>query len=153
MGVNVTVIVQVLPAASVDPQVVLLVNVIDPLIPMLPIPTVTPSLLVTVTIWLGLSPGETSPKARLDGETARPSVVPFDVPVPLNPIVCGPLGSVKVSEPDRIPVAMGVKVTLIVQLFPAASELVQVCVCEKSPLVAKPLMATAALPVLVTVTI
>jgi hypothetical protein len=143
----------VAPAASVEPQVVVLVNVFDPLIAMLAMPTATPSLFVTVTVWLELSPSATPPNARLVGETVRPSVVPFGVPVPVNATVCEPVGRVKVSEPVRVPVALGVKVTLAVQLLPAASELRQVCVWEKSPVVAKPLMATAVFALLVTVTI
>src|SRR4029077_6378310 len=112
--VNVTVVVQVAPAASVDPQGVVLGNVVDPLIPMLPMPAASSLLLVIVTVWLGLLPSATFPKARLVGETVRPSVVPFGVPVPVKATVCDPVGRVKVSEPVRVPVAVGVKVTLMV---------------------------------------
>lgn len=153
VGVNVTVIVQVAAAASVEPQVVAFVNVVDPVIPMLEMPTATPSLFVTVTVWLGLSVSATYPKARLVGETVRPSVVPLGVPVPLNSTVCTPLGRVKVSEPVRVPVAVGAKVTLMVQVLPPAIELAQVCVWEKSPLVAKPLMVTEVFPLLLTLTV
>src|SRR5271157_4354543 len=110
---------------------------------MLPRPTTTLLVLVSVTYMLGLSPGATNPKARLAGETVRPSVVPFGVPVPVNATVWVPVGRVKVSVPVRVPVAVGAKVTLMVQLLPAAIELKQLWVCVKSPLVAIPLMVTA----------
>jgi len=56
-------------------------------------------------------------------------------PVPLSVTVWGlPAAlSVIVSVPVRLPVAVGVKVTLIVQLEPAATEPAQVLVWEKSP--------------------
>jgi hypothetical protein len=41
--------------------------------------------------------------------------------------------SENVSVPVLAPVVVGVKLTLIVQFFPAATELPQVLVCEKSP--------------------
>lgn len=41
--------------------------------------------------------------------------------------------SVIVSVAERLPVAVGVKVTVIVQLPPAATELPQVLFCPKSP--------------------
>jgi hypothetical protein len=56
-------------------------------------------------------------------------------PVPLSVTVWGlPAAlSVTVRAPVRLPVAVGVKVTLIVQLEPAATEPAQVLVWEKSP--------------------
>jgi len=52
------------------------------------------------------------------------------VPVPVSPTVCGlpEALSVNVSEAARLPLAEGVKVTLIVQLAPAATELPHVLV-------------------------
>ena len=44
--------------------------------------------------------------------------------------------SVTVSVAARLPVAPGVKVTLIVQLLPASSDVPQVFVCAKSPALA-----------------
>ncbi len=57
------------------------------------------------------------------------------MPVPERLTVCGlPLAlSVMLTEAVRVPVAEGVKVTLIVQLAPAATELPHVLVCAKSP--------------------
>lgn len=56
-----------------------------------------------------------------------------DVPVPLSVITCGLLGalSVRVKVPMRVPVAVGVNFTLIVQLAPTAIELPQVPVPPK----------------------
>ena len=81
------------------------------------------------------------------------------VPVPLSVKECGlPAAlSVMVTAADRAPVAVGLNVTLIVQLpLFAATELPQVLVCAKSPLFAPVtamlVMPSAALPVLVSVT-
>ena|SRR5215831_16378281 len=54
--------------------------------------------------------------------------------------VCGLLGalSVKTSDAVRVPVALGVKVTLTMQLVPAVSDEPQLFVCEKSPLFVPP---------------
>ena len=52
-----------------------------------------------------------------------------------------------------MPVTVGVKVTLMVQLPPAATLAPQVLVWAKSPLAATPVMFKAALPVLYSVTV
>ncbi len=57
--------------------------------------------------------------------------------MPLSVIVCGLLDavSVKVTHPERVPLAVGVNVTLTVQVPEAGiGEPVQLFVCEKSPL-------------------
>ena len=56
--------------------------------------------------------------------------------------------SVTVMEPVREPVAVGVKVTLIVQDELAARLVPQVLVCEKSPPMAMLEIVSVALPVL-----
>ena len=68
-------------------------------------------------------------------------------PVPVSPAVCGLFEalSVTVSEAVRLPVAVGVKVTLIVQLAPAARLLPQLLVWPKSPLLA-PVTAMLVIP-------
>jgi hypothetical protein len=89
-------------------------------------------------------------KVRLEGERLGAGAAP--VPVRLR--VCGlPAAlSVRVTAALRVPVAAGVKVTLIVQLAPAAIELPQLLVCAKSPglvpVSAMLEMLKAALPVL-----
>ena len=80
-------------------------------------------LVVTEIGWL--------PKERLAGE----KLTVAEVPVPERPRDWGlPVAlSVKLTEADRLPVTVGLNVTLIVQFPPAATELPQVLVCAKSP--------------------
>ena len=80
------------------------------------------------------------------------------VPVPERLAVCGVLValSVTVSVAERVPPAVGVNVTLMVQLELAASEVPQLFVCAKSPLLV-PVMAileifNGPLPELVSIT-
>jgi hypothetical protein len=61
--------------------------------------------------------------------------------------------SVMVSLPVREPVVVGLKATLTVQKLPAAAPLAQVLVWEKSPLAVMLEMVSAALPVLVSLTV
>jgi len=70
-------------------------------------------------------------KVRLVGERLTAGAVP----VPVRLAVWGlPLAlSVRVMAALRVPVAAGVKVTLIVQLVPAATLDPQLLVCAKSP--------------------
>ena len=81
-------------------------------------------------------------------------MVPEETPLPLNAAVCGlPLAlSVTARLAVRVPVAVGLNVALIVQLVPAARLAPQVWVWMKSPLLvpvmAMPLMLSAAVPVL-----
>jgi hypothetical protein len=55
--------------------------------------------------------------------------------------------------PVRVPTAVGLKVTEMVQLAPALTEVPQVLVWEKSPLAVMLEMVSEALPVLVRVTV
>jgi hypothetical protein len=61
------------------------------------------------------------------------------------------------TEAVRLPLAVGVKVTLIVQLPPAATEVPQLLLWVKSPglvpAMARPVMLKGALPVLLRVTL
>ena len=61
--------------------------------------------------------------------------------------------SLTVTVPVRVPVAVGVKFTLIVQLLPAASEVPQVPspARAKSPLIVMPPIVMVVLPELVSV--
>jgi hypothetical protein len=86
---------------------------------------------------------------KLLGETANPLI-----PVPLRLTVCGLL--LALSLTNRIPVCApqlrGVKLTQIVQLAPAASELPQVLVWENRGLeIAMPDMVTAVVSLLLSV--
>ena len=65
--------------------------------------------------------------------------------------------SVSVRLPERLPVAVGVKVTLITQLLPAATgalvlQVVPLAATAKSPVAAMLVKVKEAVPVLVTVT-
>jgi hypothetical protein len=83
--------------------------------------------LLRVTVWAALVvPRDWLPKARL--VAARLTAGP--VPVPVRLTVCGlPVAlSVMLTEAVRLPEAVGVNVTLIVQLPPAATELPHVLV-------------------------
>ena len=95
------------------------------------------------------------PKASEVGERLTTGPVVLDeTPLPLNAAACGlPLAlSVTATPALRVPVAVGLNVTLIVQLVPAARLAPQVCVWVKSPLLvpvmAMPLMLSAAAPAL-----
>src|SRR5207237_510593 len=65
----------------------------------------------------------------------KPTVGEGAKPVPLRLIVCGLAGalSVMLMAAVRLPAAPGVKVTLMVQLAPAATEPPQLSVSAKSP--------------------
>jgi hypothetical protein len=60
--------------------------------------------------------------------------------------------SVIVNEPAREPVAVGVKVTLTLQLLLAARVVPQVLLCAKSPVIAIEVIARLAFPEFVRVT-
>ena len=66
------------------------------------------------------------PKSRLEGETEADAAVP----VPVRATVCGlpEALSASVRDAERLPLAEGLKVTLIVQLAFAESELGQLLV-------------------------
>lgn len=98
------------------------------------------------------------PKARLVGFKLTPGAVP----VPLRATVCGLPLALSVTEilAVRAPVAVGLKVTLIVQFAPparVAGLMGQVLVWAKSPglvpLSEMLLMVSAAFPLLVSVTL
>ena len=76
------------------------------------------------------------------------------VPVPVSEIVCGlPLASsVTLRVPVRLPVAVGLNVTAIVQVIPAGTEAPHVFVWLKSPLIEIEEMFSARLPAFFRVT-
>jgi len=79
----------------------------------------------------------------------------MSVPSPDRVTACGLLGALSeiVMAPARAPVAVGVKVTEMVQDELAATPLAQVSVSAKSPLALMLVKVSVALPVLFTVTI
>lgn len=82
---------------------------------------------------------------------SAPGNEPFE-PVPVSGTVCAPVERLIVRVPVRVPTAVGEKVTVTVQLLPAAREALQVVVSVKSPVTATPLLETEVLPVLAFVT-
>jgi hypothetical protein len=99
-------------------------------------------------------PTDWLPKERLEGVR----LIVAAVPVPESPTVCGlPLAlSAMLTEAARLPLAEGVKVTLIVHFTPGATELPQLLLWAKSPAFApvnlRLVMVNVALPLLVKVT-
>jgi hypothetical protein len=86
--------------------------------------------LVRVRFWDGLvMPTVWLPKASELGDSVA---VGADTPVPLRLVVLDPAEvlSVTVSVALRVPVSVGVKVTLMLQLAPAARLLPHPLVCE-----------------------
>jgi hypothetical protein len=80
---------------------------------------------------------------------------PEETPVPVRLTVCvaGLALSVMVKAPVLVPAAVGLKVTLRVQLAPAATLEPQVLVWEKLPLNLKLVIVRPALPVFLSVTL
>jgi hypothetical protein len=152
LGLKVTLIVQFAPALTLLPQV--LVWEKSPLAAMLETASEAVPVFVRVTVCaVLLVPDIWAEKVSEVGDklTADP------IPVPLKVTVCmlaaSPLLlSVTVSVPVSGPVAVGEKVMLIVQEPLAAILPPQLLVWPKLALVAMPVMASAALPVLLRVT-
>jgi len=117
-----TEMVQLEPAATLEPQVLVWVKslALAPETVMLVTPRAALPVLVTVTDWAELVvPTERLPKARLEGETLAVA----EVPVPERLMVWGlPVAlSAMLRAALRAPTAAGVKLTLIVQVEPAAT--------------------------------
>lgn len=152
-GVKVTLTVQELLAAREEPQV--LVCAKSPgFVPVNAIPLMARAevpVLLRETVWAPLVvPIFWLLKVRL--EVAK--VAKGALPVPLKFKVCGLFValSVRISDAVRVPGPVGVKVIVMVQVPPAATELPQVFVSEKSPefvpVTVMPVMLNAMLPVL-----
>lgn len=141
---------QLAPAARVPPQLLLWLKSpvsVKPLMDSGPTPV-----LVNVCVCEVLDVF-TSCEAKVseEGENA-----PFgEIPTPERLTVCGlppKASSAMVTIPVRLPVAVGLNVTLIEQLAPPARVVPQLLVCEKSPLEEIPEILSVASPVLVSVT-
>ena len=156
VGLNVTAMAQFAPAATLDPQVLVSAKspALAPEIAMLVTLSAAFPLFESVTICGAVVISNNSEvKVRLTGD--RPTMGP--VPVPLRTTFCvlpatPLLLSVTVNVPVRLPSAVGLNVTLIVQLAPAATLVPQVSVAEKSPPAAMLVTLNTALPVLLSVT-
>lgn len=105
------------------------------------------------SVYVALEPAVTFAELELPDATVSASIgLP---PVPVSVTLCGLLvaPSVRVSVPVRPPLAVGVKVTLTVQLALALRDVPQVLDSAKSPLVCTRVMPAGSGPGLVTVTI
>lgn len=149
-GVNVTLMVQLAPAAKVLPQA--LVCVKSPLAVMADIVSGPSPLFVRVTIWaLLLEPTSWLENVRLAGDQDAVGVVPFPESVAE--------GAALVKSPDtvrtplRVPCAVGAKVTVMMQFDPGATEVPQLFVWEKSPVTWILLRLIGTVPVLESVTV
>jgi hypothetical protein len=158
-GVNVTLIVQLPFAATELPHALVCAKspAFVPVTEMLVRVKLAFPVLVRVTDWAGLAtPTDWLPKERPRGE--RVTSGPALMPVPERLTVCGlPLAlSAMLTSAVRVPPAEGVKVTLIVQSAPAATELPQLFVSAKSlalvPVTVRLVMLKVEVPVLDRVT-
>jgi hypothetical protein len=106
------------------------------------------TLRVKVADW----PAVTVPEIAETESEKSPAVLE---PLPVRLTDCGlpEALSVTLKLPGRVPDAVGVNVTLMVQFSPAARELPQVLFSAKSPLDAMLVIVRAALPVLDSVTV
>jgi hypothetical protein len=96
-------------------------------------------------------PTSCAEKVKEVGERLATGAVP--VPVRLTDWVAGLALSVMVTAPVLVPMAVGLKVTLRVQLAATATLAPQVLVWEKSPLTVMLVMLRTALPVFLRVTL
>jgi len=155
-GVKITLIEQEAPAFRLEPQVLVSEKSLGsaPVTAMLEILRATAPVFVTVRVLVALaSPTSTLPKLRLAGANFT------TVPVPVRETVWGLPGALSVieSEAVSVPWAVGLNVTLMVHVAPAATLEPQVLVSEKSdallPLRLTLVMVSVAAPVLVRVTV
>lgn len=152
VGVKVTLIVQLAPAPSEEPQV--LVWAKSPgLVPVMVMPVMLMEVVPTffiVTVFAALL----WPIAVV-GKFSTAGISETTVPVPVSEAVCVPSLSVTLTEAVRVPDPMGLNVTVMAHVIPPPSEVGQVLVCEKSaafgPVIVMLLIVTAVVPVFLTV--
>jgi hypothetical protein len=130
-GENVTLIVQLEPAASVVPQVVVSLKsaALVPVSEMeIPVNDVVPILLTVTTLAALVVPTFWLLNERLVGDRLTP------VPVPVSDITWGFPGALSAIEMAALlePEEVGRKLAVMVQLLPAARVELHVLVCEKS---------------------
>ena len=151
IGENVTLMVQLAPAARLVPQV--LVSAKGALVVMPVMLTAVAAVLVSVVVcaalvvptpWLSNSMPTSDPKDC--GENVRVT------PVPCKLMLSGPSGALEatVKLPPRKPTEVGAKVTLMIQLAPPATEVPHVLPARanSAPLIVMLVMDSAVGPVL-----
>lgn len=160
VGLNVTLMVQFAPAATELPQLLVCEKspALVPEIAMLEICSVAVPEFVRVSDLVLEVPTLVLAKFKLVADRLTAGAVP----VPVKGRLWGLPGALSLTLTDavRVPVAVGVKVTLIVQVPPVARVeglMGQLVVCAKSPLFAPvtemPVMVNAAVPLLVSVAV
>src|SRR5438132_1371591 len=152
VGENVTLMAQFPPTATELPQ--LSVSAKSPLVEIVVIAKAAEPVFVSVTVCAALVvPTVWLAKVSEAGE--RLAVVVDAVPVPVRPAVCGLPGalSVTLQLPVPVPTRRSSDLTLMAQFPPTATELPQLSVSAKSPLVEIVVIAKAAEPVFVSVTV
>ena len=156
LGANATWIEQLPPGATPVPPMQLLLNIKKSgslLTVRLLMCSVLPPMLLTVMLWPVLcAPTSRLPKLSAPGETdAFGGFTP--VPVTKSDTTGGELLLETRRKPLPAPVAVGWKITWIVQLLPTAKVAGQVLLSLKSPLTDMPEMLSGSVPVLVRVTV
>jgi hypothetical protein len=125
VGLNVSVTVQLAPALNEPPHVV--DSEKSPPAVMLVRASAAVPVLVTITDCAALAvPTFSSPKLRLVADNFTPGAVP--VPLKDTVWVAGDALSLIVSVPVLVPTLAGAKVTLMAQIAPAATDVLQVLV-------------------------
>ncbi len=158
LGLNVTEMLQDAPAASVLPQVLVLVKAaLSAPVRLIPeIVSAALPVLARVKVWAELAvPSVTLPKFAVAGVRAAWGAGTA-VPVPVSDAVCVPTASVTESVAVKVPAEAGAKLTAMVHEAPAASEDPQVLVPWRklelfAPLMPNEVMDSAALPAFVRV--
>jgi hypothetical protein len=130
------------PAATLVPQVFVWEKAVEPVIAMLLILSVVLLMLLSVVVSVLKAALFTLPKFRLVGLNST------TVPVPVRFTVCGLPAALSVIDnvPVRVPLCVGLKVTLMVQLASAARLEPQVFVWLKSSFAAILAILSAILP-------
>lgn len=153
VGVNVAVIVQLPPPASVPPQVVVLAK--SPLAVMDESVAVPPPVFFSViTLPALVEPTAVEVNVSLVGVKVK--VADEDVPVPFSVTLWGEFDALSVIEiaPVRLPAESGENVTVIVQLAGEGPSVVgQLLVCAKFPVAAPIVSGVDPVPVFLTVTV
>ena len=135
-----TVMVQDCPAPKLVGQLVVCANLLLVMVMLLMLSAVTP-VFVSVTVLLGQL-------TRVQVKSNLPGTSFTTVPTPFRLTVCGLPGASSVTEsvPARLSRAVGAKVTLMLQLAPAARLKPQLSVSPKLVVAAMPVMLSIAVP-------
>jgi len=151
VGVKVTLMVQLAPAARLEPQVLSCAKL--PVATILEMVSAAVPVLVNVTACAALVvPKGWLEKVRLVTDKLTTGA---GRPLPASRTTCGESAALSVimTEPYRFPTAVGEKVTLMLQLAPAARLAGQLLVSPKSPVVVTLVNSRTVLPMFVSVTI